>query len=68
MCGRFTQQLPEEEICDLYSVRGTPQQPNRHARYNGAPGQHFTACRVDDDGSRAITLLRTAELMDRPVQ
>ena len=21
MCGRFTQQLPEEEICDLYSVR-----------------------------------------------
>ena len=39
MCGRFTQQLPEEEICDLYSVRGTPQPPNRRARYNGAPEQ-----------------------------
>ena len=27
MCARFTQQLPSEEICDLYSVRGTPLPP-----------------------------------------
>ena len=58
MCGRFTQQLPAEEICDLYSVRGTPLGPHRRARYNGAPGQDFIACRVDEDGDRAIALLR----------
>ncbi len=58
MCGRFTQQLPEEDICNLYSVRGTPLPPNRRARYNGAPSQNFAACRVDDDGARAIDLLR----------
>ena len=58
MCGRFTQQLPTEQICDLYSVRGTPQQAHRRARYNGAPGQGFAACRVDDDSTRAIALLR----------
>ena len=39
MCARFTQQLPAEEICDLYSVRGTPLGPNRRTRCNGAPGQ-----------------------------
>lgn len=58
MCGRFTQQLPAEEICDLYSVRGTPLPPNRRARYNGAPGQGFAACRIDDVGAHAIALLR----------
>ena len=58
MCARFTQQLPAEEICDLYSVRGTPLPPHRRARYNGAPGQDFAACRVGKDGTRAVTLLR----------
>ncbi len=58
MCGRFTQQLPTEQICDVYSVRGTPQQAHRRARYNGAPGQGFAACRVDDDSTRAIARLR----------
>ena len=24
MCGRITQQLPSDQICNLYSVRGTP--------------------------------------------
>ena len=58
MCGRFTQQLPSEEICDLYSVRGTSLPPKRRVRYNGAPGQDFAACRLDEDGARAIALLR----------
>ena len=58
MCGRFTQQLPAEEMCHLYSVRGTPLPPNQRARYNGAPGQNFTACRVDEDSTRKIALLR----------
>ena len=57
MCCRFTQQLSAEEICDLYCVQGTPL-PNRRARYNGAPGQGFATCRVDDDGASAIDLLR----------
>ena len=50
--------MPEEQIGDLYSVRGTPLPPNRRARYNGAPGQGFAACRLDEDGARAIALLR----------
>ena len=58
MCARFTQQLPTEDICDLYSARGTPLPTNRRARYNGAPGQDFAACRVDENGARAIALLR----------
>ena len=58
MCGRITQQQPSDQICDLYTLRGTPLPPDRPPRYNGAPGQDFTACRVDEDGSRAIALLR----------
>ena len=58
MCGRFIQTLPSAEICGLYSLRGTPLPPDRQPRYNGAPGQNFTACRVDEDGDRAIALLR----------
>ena len=42
MCGRLTQQL-------------SPDQP---PRYNGAPGQVFTACRVEQHGARAIARLR----------
>ena len=58
MCGRITQQLPSDQICELYHLRGTPLPPDRQPRYNGAPGQDFTACRVDEDGDRAIALLR----------
>ena len=57
MCARFTQQLPVEEICDLYSLRGTALPPNRRTHYNGAPGQDFAACRLDEDGARAIAPL-----------
>ena len=58
MCGRITQQLSSDQICDLYRLRGTPLLPDRPPRYNGAPGQDFTACRVDQDGRRAIARLR----------
>ena len=58
MCGRITQQLPSDQICDLYSLQGTLLPANRQPRYNGAPGQDFTACRVDENGARAIALLR----------
>ena len=43
MCGRITQQLSPDQICDLYSLRATPLPPDRPPRYNGAPGQDFTA-------------------------
>ena len=58
MCACFTQQLSSEEICDLYSVRDTPLPPHRRTRYNGAPGQDLSTCRLDQDGARAIALLR----------
>ena len=58
MCGRITQQLSPDQIGELYGVRGTPLPPDRPPRYNGAPGQDFTACRVAQHGARAIARLR----------
>ena len=56
MCGRFTQKLTWRRIHDLYSLTGLPL--NLQPRYNGAPAQDFAACRLDDDGNRAIAQLR----------
>jgi len=58
MCGRITQQLSPDQMGDLYGVRATPLPPDRKPRYNGAPGQDFSACRVEEDGTRAIVRLR----------
>ena len=58
MCGRITQQLSPDQMGELYGVRATPLPPEQKPRYNGAPGQDFTACRVEQDGARAIVLLR----------
>ena len=58
MCGRITQQLSPDRMGELYGVRATPLPPDRKPRYNGAPGQDFTACRLDQDGARAIVRLR----------
>ena len=49
---------PPIRFATLYSLRGTRLPPDRPPRYNGAPGQDFTACRVEEDGTRAIALLR----------
>ncbi|MDE2807445.1 MAG: SOS response-associated peptidase family protein [Gemmatimonadota bacterium] len=54
----MTQQLSPDQICDLYRVRGTPPPPDRPPRYNGAPGQDVTACRVEEHGARATGRLR----------
>ena len=35
-----------------------PLPPDRRPHYNGAPGQEFTACRVEEDGARSIVRLR----------
>ena len=53
MCGRITQQLSQGQIGELYGVRTTPLPPDQPPRYNGAPGQDFTACRVEQHGARA---------------
>jgi len=58
MCGRITQQLSPDQIGELYGVQTTPLPPDRKPRYNGAPGQDFSACRVEPDGARAIAQLR----------
>ena len=58
MCGRITQQLSPDQIGELYGVRATPQPPDRNPRYNGAPGQDFSACRFEKDGAFAIVWLR----------
>ena len=58
MCGRITQQLSSDQTSELYGARATPLPPDPPPRYNGAPGQHFTACRVEQHGARAIARLR----------
>ena len=58
MCARITQELSPDQIGDLYGARATPLPPDQKPRYNGAPGQDFSACRSEQDGSRAIVRLR----------
>ena len=58
MCGRFTQKLTWRQIHDLYSLTGPPLPLNLQPRYNGAPAQDFAACRLDQDGNRAVAQLR----------
>ena len=58
MCGRISQQLSPDQMAELYGVRATPQPSDRPPRYNGAPEQDFSSCRVEQDGARAIARLR----------
>ena len=58
MCGRITQQLSPDRIGGLYGVWATPLPPDRPPRYNGAPGQDFSACRLEQDGARTFVRLR----------
>ena len=58
MCGRITQQLSQDQMAEMYGVRASPPPPNQPPRYNGAPGQHFTACRLEPHGARALVRLR----------
>ena len=58
MCGRFTQKLTPQEVCDLYGVTGAPPSFAREPRYNGAPTQDFAVCRIDDGGGRRMSFSR----------
>ena len=58
MCGRFTQDIDEDDLINLYElndVRGTVQLRNR---WNGAPTQTFAVCRDDAEGRRTLALHR----------
>ena len=58
MCGRFIQRLTWREITDIYDAPEAEPPPQAQRRYNGAPGQDFTACRLDGQGNRQVALLR----------
>ena len=51
MCARITQQLSPDRINELYGVRAMPLPADQKPRYNGAPGQDFSACRLEQDGT-----------------
>ena len=58
MCGRFIQRLTWREIHDIYRSEESEPPPQAQPRYNGAPGQDFAACRLDERGNRVVDLLR----------
>ena len=57
MCGRFTPQLTWREIHEFYQMPDPAVPLKLQPRYNGAPAQDFTACRLDEQGNRAIAKL-----------
>ena len=54
MCGRFTQDLDEEELVDLYDLDVAESQQTLRSRWNGAPTQEFAICRMDHSGRRVL--------------
>ena len=58
MCGRFTQQLSEDEMRNLFGLTQPTLPLDLPPRYNGAPTQDFAACRLDEMGRRVVTRLR----------
>ena len=54
MCGRFTQDLDEEELIDLYDLDSAEPQLALRRRWNGAPTQDFALCRMDHAGRRVL--------------
>ena len=58
MCGRFTQQLTEGEMHNLYGLTEPTLPLELPPRYNGAPTQDFAACRLDETGRRVMAGLR----------
>ena len=54
MCGRFTQDLDEEELVDLYDLDLAEPGQEVRSRWNGAPTQEFALCRTDHAGHRVL--------------
>ena len=54
MCGRFTQDLDEEELVDLYDLDMAEPLEALRSRWNGAPTQVFGLCRMDHSGRQVL--------------
>lgn len=54
MCGRFTQDIEEDDLDDLYELHSKPDGVQATFRWNGAPTQDFLICRTDPDGRREL--------------
>lgn len=58
MCGRFTQDLDEDSLDDLYELNASPVPSDFRTRWNGAPTQEFVVCRTGPAGQRELAVHR----------
>ena len=58
MCGRFTQDIDDDDLDDLYELDARTEQTEFKARWNGAPTQQFVLCRTDPSGRRELAVHR----------
>ena len=58
MCGRFTQDVDEDDLIDLYELNPGADSVAVRSRWNGAPTQTFAVCLTDRRGERSIALRR----------
>ncbi len=58
MCGRFTQDLDDEVLVDLYGLEEDGAGIEAGRRWNGAPTQTFALCRLHPSGQRELALHR----------
>lgn len=57
MCGRFTQDIEDEDIESLYDINAL-ELPSLAKRWNGAPTQTFAVCRSSPSGAREVAIHR----------
>ena len=58
MCGRLFQSLAQQQIFTMYTLPDSIQRLDPEPRYNGAPTQEFVLCRLDENGTRSMAVLR----------
>ena len=58
MCGRFTQDIDDGDLDDLYGLHFAEAAPGLASRWNGAPTQQFALCRATPDGERELAVHR----------
>ena len=58
MCGRFTQDIDDEDLVEIYDLNPDTPRPETCSRWNGAPTQSFAVCRTTPSGERALAVHR----------
>ena len=58
MCGRFAQDLEDDDLADLYDLEEAGGLNGRKSRWNGCPTQEFVLCRSDATAERVLALHR----------